>query len=34
MEKVDSNLGVESANPERDCPCKIFRTAKTDDSYV
>ena len=28
MEKVESSLGVECSF------CKIFRTAKTDDSYV
>ena len=34
-EKVDSNLGVEGSNSDRDLHfCKIFGTAKTDDSYV
>ena len=36
-DKIDarSNLGVVGSNPDKDCPCcKIFRTAKTDDSYV
>ena len=31
---VASNLGVVGSRPDKDCPfCKIFRTAKTDDSY-
>ena len=34
-EKVARNIGVQGPNPGRDCPvCKIFRVAKTDDSYV
>ena len=34
-EKVDSNIGFEGSNHDRNCHfCKVFRTSKTDDSYV
>ena len=34
-EKAASNIGVQGANPGRDCPvCENFRIAKNDDSYV